>query len=191
MDFWQQVLSTLIGTFAGFLLSLALFYLTETWKNSRTRKDLGANIAKEIQFNLDFLTQYKTDFEKMLRQVTAGDKQIFTVFRHNKLQRLFLQEAFQKGLLYKNLSTDEVVAVDAMLSYFLPYRDQSFGQLLDRNHHSRDRGRDAVWPCRSRDLLRFGDGSSVLRISGLGLGGKQNPFQRRRPGVRSSASGAG
>jgi hypothetical protein len=124
MDFWQQVLSTLIGTFAGFLLSLALFYLTETWKNSRTRKDLGANIAKEIQFNLDFLTQYKTDFEKMLRQVTAGDKQIFTVFRHNKLQRLFLQEAFQKGLLYKNLSTDEVVAVDAMLSYFLPYRDQ-------------------------------------------------------------------
>jgi hypothetical protein len=134
MNFAEQIVSTLIGTFAGFIFSIVLFYLTEKWRSQRTHKDLSSNIQRELQFNVDFLAAYKTEFEKMLRLITAQDaqqeKQIYTIFRHNKVQRLFLQEAFQKGLLYKSLTTDEINDVDAMLSYFLPYRDQLLSKLL-------------------------------------------------------------
>lgn len=124
MTFGQQIASTFIGAFAAFIFSLTLFYLTEKWKNSRMNKDLNRNLQKEFDFNVNFLKKFKTDYEKMLRQITADDVQIYTIFRFNKLQRLFILEAFNKGLLYQYLTVDDINDLDAMLNYFNNVSDQ-------------------------------------------------------------------
>lgn len=124
MTFWEQTSSTLIGVIAGFIFSIVLFYLTERWKNSRINKDLSNNLQKEFDFNINFLENYKDDFDKLIRKITANDKQVFTIFRFDKLQRLFILEAFNKGLLYKYLTSEEINDLDSMLNYFLPAMNQ-------------------------------------------------------------------
>jgi hypothetical protein len=129
MDFKEQMLSTFIGAIAGFIFSICLFYLTELWKSSSEKKGLIKNLNKEFEYNISFLEGYKNDYEKLLRQIAADTKNIIAVFRFSKLQRMFLLEAFNKGLLYKQLTTDEISDIDAMLTYFnitydnLAYRD--------------------------------------------------------------------
>jgi hypothetical protein len=142
--FAQQVIATLIGTFAGFFFSLVLFYLTELWKKKQLNKDISANIQRELQYNIDHLESYKGEFEKMLRQITANGKEIWTIFKHNKLQRLFLLDAFQKGLLYRYLTTDEINQMDAMLNYFQPYRDQILTDLLNSFRTDQKTGQEVL-----------------------------------------------
>ena len=54
----------------------------------------------------------------MLDRITMNNKDIYTIFRFNKLQRFFILEAFNKGLLYQYLSKEDIGDVDAMLNYF-------------------------------------------------------------------------
>lgn len=124
MTFEQQIISTFIGALAGFIFSIFLFYFTEKWKNSRINKDLSNNLQKEFDYNINFLDGYKDEFEKLIRKITANDRQIFTVFRFKKLQRLFILEAFNKGLLYKYLNSEDINELDAMLDYFNSSMDQ-------------------------------------------------------------------
>lgn len=124
MAFWEQTLSTLIGVIAGFVFSIIVFYLTEKWKNSRINQDLSSNLQKEFEFNINFLEKYKTEFEKLIRKISTNDKRHFIIFRFSKLQRLFLLEAFNKGLLYKYLKSEEINELDSMLSYFTATMDQ-------------------------------------------------------------------
>ncbi len=129
MSFKEQMLSTFIGAVAAFIFSIFLFYLTELWKSNREKSGLIKNLIKEFEFNISYLESYRADYEKLLRQITADVKNIMAVFRFNKLQRLFLLEAFNKGILYEQLNTDEISDIDAMLTYFnnvsdnLAYRD--------------------------------------------------------------------
>lgn len=118
MDFWNQVLATFIGAFVALLFSMALFYLTERWKTEMGNKDLLSNLQSELDFNLEFLRNYKDEFDKTLRKISAGDKNIYTIFKFIKLQRLFLMGAFNKGLLYKLLNSEEITDLDSMLTYF-------------------------------------------------------------------------
>lgn len=124
MTFEQQILSTFIGALAGFIFSIFLFYLTEKFKINKTNKDLSNNLQKELNHNISFLENYKDEFEKIIRKISANDKQIFTTFRFNKLRRLFILEALNKGLLYKYLSSEEIDELDAMLDYFNVSMDQ-------------------------------------------------------------------
>ncbi len=137
MTFEQQIVDTFIGALAGFIFSISLFYLTEKWKNNRVNKDLSDNLQKELEYNSNFIEGYKEDFEKLIRKITANDRQIFTIFRFNKLQRLFLLETFNKGLLYKYLSADEINNLDAMLDYFTtPMNQIHYGYVEDYRNNT-------------------------------------------------------
>lgn len=144
MNFYQQIIASLIGTFVGFVFSIVLFYLTEKWKSAHTNKNLSSNIQRELQYNVDFLNGYKDEFEKMLRQVTANTKPVYLIFKHSKLQRLFILEAFQKGLLYKYLTVDEINNMDVMINYFLPYRDQALNQILSSYNSGQNTAQSAL-----------------------------------------------
>ncbi|OGY23187.1 MAG: hypothetical protein A2172_02300 [Candidatus Woykebacteria bacterium RBG_13_40_15] len=118
MNFWTQATSTFVGAILAFIFSLTLFYLTERWRKNMNENDLLVSLKKEFEFNIEFLKAYKEDFDKMLRQIAADDKNIFTIFKFNKLQRLFISEAFQRGLLYKFLNSGEITDMDSMLNFF-------------------------------------------------------------------------
>ena len=57
----QQIVATFIGALAAFVFSLALFYLTERWKNQKINSDLCRNLQKELEYNIAFLELYKKD----------------------------------------------------------------------------------------------------------------------------------
>ncbi len=137
MTFEQQSLATFIGALAGFVFSIFLFYLTEKWKNNKANKDLSNNLQRELAYNSNFIESYKEDFEKLIRKIAANDRQIFTIFRFNKLQRLFLFESFNKGLLYKYLNSDEINDLDGMLDYFSISINQIHWGYLDYYKNSR------------------------------------------------------
>lgn len=124
MTFGQQIISTFIGVLSGFILSIILFYLTEKWKNSKVNKDLASNLQRELNYNINFLERYKAEFEKLVRKVAANDKPIVTIFRFRSLQKLFIIEAFSKGLLYKYLTPEKINELDEMLNYFTINMDQ-------------------------------------------------------------------
>ncbi len=129
-NFFAQALTTLVGTFAGFCFSIILFYLTERWKEKSKNKNLSDNIQFELQFNIDFLNSYKEEFEQMIARITSGQKAITFIFKHSKLQSHFLLGAFQTGVLYKYLTTDELKEMHDMMNYFHQYRDNTLWELL-------------------------------------------------------------
>jgi len=116
-QFLQQIIATFIGALAAFIFSLLLFYYTEQWKNKRDKKDLSKNIQKEFDYNIAFLKKYKEDFEKIIRQITTGDKTVYLYTRMSKLQRLFIMEAFNKGLLYDYLSIEDLNDLDDLMNH--------------------------------------------------------------------------
>lgn len=124
MTFGEQIIATFIGAISAFIFSIALFYFTEKWKNSTVNKNLRDNLQKEFEYNIAFLEECKSDFDKLLRKVTANDTQIYTIFRFYRLQRLFILEAFNKGLLYQYLTPEDINNLDSMLNYFSNVQDQ-------------------------------------------------------------------
>lgn len=117
-NYWQPLIPTFVGALLAFIFSIFLFYLTEKWKSSRANKNLSTNLQREFDYNIQFLETYKSDFEKLVRAVGADTKDPPIIFRFYKLQRLFILEAFNKGLLYQYLNADDISEVDAMLTYF-------------------------------------------------------------------------
>ncbi len=117
-NYWQPLIPTFIGALLAFIFSIFLFYLTEKWKSSRANKNLSTNLQREFDYNIQFLESYKSDFEKLVRAVSSNNKFPLIIFRFYKLQRLFILEAFNKGLLYQYLDADDINQLDTMLNYF-------------------------------------------------------------------------
>ncbi|MCL5093883.1 MAG: hypothetical protein M1355_02035 [Patescibacteria group bacterium] len=118
MNYWQYLSATFFGSIFGFTFSITLYYLTEKIKNNEEKKKVLSNLIKEIDFNISFLESYKEEFDKMLRKITVDDKNIYTIFKFDKLQRLFIFDSFNRGILYDFLMADEISELDSMLSYF-------------------------------------------------------------------------
>ena len=117
-NYWQPLISTFIGALLAFIFSICLFYLTEKWKSTRANKNLNTNLQREFDYNIQFLESYKSDFEKLVRAISSNNKFPLIIFRFYKLQRLFILEAFNKGLLYQYLDVDDINDLDIMLNYF-------------------------------------------------------------------------
>jgi len=118
MTFFEQVLATFIGALAAFVFSLVLFYLQEKFKEGKNGKTLMSNIKKECDFNVIFLEDFKDQFDKFLRKISANDKSAFLPLKFEKVQRLFISKAFNEGLLYDSLKAEELQELDSMLDYF-------------------------------------------------------------------------
>ena len=72
MTFVEQITATFIGAiFSICFFNFIHFTLTEKWKNSTVNKNLRENLQKEFEYNIAFLEEYKSDFEKLLRKITA------------------------------------------------------------------------------------------------------------------------
>lgn len=124
MSFEQNIFSTLIGTFAGFLFAIALFYLQNKWSLALQKRNLKKNLKKEFEFNLKFLEKTLDDVNKIIERITTNNKKVYTFLKYTNLQRIFLQIYFQQGYLYDALSPEEIQLLDEILLHFdKPYQD--------------------------------------------------------------------
>ena len=116
MNFNQQLLSTLIGSFSGFVLAIILFYITEKIKNCRTKSNILKSLKREFQYNLGLIDEWLIDIDKILRQITAMDIQVYSYLKLSSFQGYFLQTAFQWGILYQIIDNDDMSKLNFILS---------------------------------------------------------------------------
>lgn len=124
MTFSDQLIATFSGALLAFIFSIGLFYLTEKWKNGKINKDLNNNIQKESDYNLTFLEKQKAEITEAINDITINNRELHFISRFYKLQRLFILEAFNKGLLYRYLTSEEIADLDNMLIYFSNITDK-------------------------------------------------------------------
>ena len=116
MNFYQNIFSTFIGVFSGFIFSIFLFYLTNRWSKKTQKKSLEKNLVKEFEFNEHYLQKILENLKKGIEKVTVNDKNVFYYFNYVSYQRLFTQSYFQQGFLYEKLDPDDINLLDTILS---------------------------------------------------------------------------
>jgi hypothetical protein len=130
--FWERVIATLVGTVAGFLFSIALFYLTEKFKRERERTKVLKGLRRELTFNLRLLESWLRGIETARPQVAAGDQNIYLYLDYSRVLRIFVQQAASAGLLYDLLADEELVALDKALRTCDVPAEQDFMQKLQQ-----------------------------------------------------------
>lgn len=138
-NFWQQLISNVAGVVIGFLFSIALFYLTEKWKRASERKTALQNVAREMGYNIGLLERMREQINDLLQDISVGadaKPSLYKNFSFGKLQRLFVIEAFNRGILYEILSPEDINNFDAMLNFFDKGTDEWAEEVLRRlsNH---------------------------------------------------------
>ncbi|MFL6260880.1 MAG: hypothetical protein ACJ76Y_14320 [Thermoanaerobaculia bacterium] len=117
-SFWSRALATLIGTLAGFIFSIVLFYVSEHVKRSRDRTKIVTGLKREAAFNVSLCDLWLHSFADIRLKMAAGDKQaVFNYIDYTRTLRIFVQEALRAGILYDLLSDTELVDLDKILRF--------------------------------------------------------------------------
>ena len=115
MTFTQQVAATFLGSVFGFVFAMVLFYLTEKLKEKRERKNLLGNLRRELQYDLDHISNWIEELEKLLRKVSAQDLEVFTYLRYSEYHRLFIDMCFVRGILYDIVDDEHIAQLNTVL----------------------------------------------------------------------------
>ena len=115
MTFAQQIAATFLGSVFGFVFALVLFYFTEKLKEKRERKNLLRNLRRELQYNVDLISKWMEELDKLLRKVTAQDLEVFTYLRYSDYQRLFINMCFARGILYDIVDNEHIAQLNTVL----------------------------------------------------------------------------
>lgn len=103
MTFSEQLLSTLIGSFFGFMGSLTLFWI----KEYRTRKskitDLLSNLGYELDYNISLYEKWIDEITKCIEAVSANSRQTFLNIDYQYIARFFALKFYQSGSIQNYL----------------------------------------------------------------------------------------
>ncbi len=119
-SFWSRALATLLGTVAGFLFSIVVFYISEHVKRSRDRKKIIVGLKREAAFNIGLCDAWLKGVPDVRLKVAAGDQNFFNYFDYTRALRIFVQEAVRAGVLYDLLDDSELVDLDKSLLFLSP-----------------------------------------------------------------------
>ena len=129
-EFIKQAAPIFSAALLAFMFSLVIFYVTERLKRKTERKEMLRNVYREIRFNLNFLDKYKIELDRLVQKVIANDQNVSHFFKFGKLQRTFLLNAFDKGLLYEVLTDEEINTIDSMIGFFFKDTDNFLASKL-------------------------------------------------------------
>jgi hypothetical protein len=117
-SFWGRTIATLIGTIAGFIFSILLFYISERVKRSRDRQKIIQGLKREATFNVGMCDIWLKAISDIRLKVAAADIAVFYYFDYSRALRIFVQEAVRRaGVLYDLLNDAELVNLDKSLVF--------------------------------------------------------------------------
>jgi len=118
MTFGQQILATLYGTIAGFVFAIVLYYVTDLIRINKTKNNLIKNLKREFEYNISLLEEWIKEIDRILLKISAHDEQVFSYLKYSYFQRLFLQECFRFGILYKSFNNEDISNLNTILLHF-------------------------------------------------------------------------
>jgi hypothetical protein len=131
-SFWSRALATLVGTVAGFLFSIVLFYVSESVKQSRGRKRIVDGLKREAAFNLSLCDSWLVAFSDMRPKIAAGDTSFLHYIDYSRILSIFVGEALKAGILYELLTDDSLVALDKWLRYFQGHSEREINSQIEQ-----------------------------------------------------------
>jgi len=132
MTFREQVVATLIGTFAGFCGSLVLFWLKELWQNHRKKKDIIKNLGHEFDYNINLLNKYDKELTGCLEKIAAESKVVFSTIQYSKIFKYFANQLYTEGLFSKYLHPEDMKRWNDFLTTLSLGSENYFLEMLDK-----------------------------------------------------------
>jgi len=131
-SFWSRALATLVGTVAGFVFSIVLFYVSEYVKRSRERTKVIAGLKREAAFNIGLCDAWLKGIGDIRLKVAGGDQAVFNYIDYTRALRIFVQEAVRGGILYDLLTDGELVELDKSLRFFGSVSEQDINGKIEQ-----------------------------------------------------------
>ena len=116
LSFQQQVIATLIGTFAGFFGSLILFWIKESRQKKNKEDSLITNLLYEFDYNINLLCKYETELTQCIESVGADSKSVYCSIEYDKVARFFSIQFYREGLISKYLHPENMKRWNDFLS---------------------------------------------------------------------------
>jgi hypothetical protein len=129
-SFWSRALATLVGTVAGFVFSIVLFYVSESIKRRRDRSKIVRGLHREATFNVGLCDVWLKGIGEVRLKMAAGDQNFFNYFDYSRALRIFVQEAVKAGVLYDLLEDSELVDLDKGLRFLGPQTEEGLNGLI-------------------------------------------------------------
>ena len=129
-SFWSRALATLIGTVAGFIFSIALFYISECVKRSQEKNKLIVHVKREAAFNVGLCDGWIKSLADIRLKVAASDRAFYNYLDYTRCMRVFTQEAFKAGVIYDLLSDAELIDLDKALRFLFQTAEQDINSKI-------------------------------------------------------------
>ena len=117
MTFQEQILSSFIGSFLGFIFAIILFFITNAIIKSQRKKNLNRHLKREFEYDISLLKSWISDIEKVLRKVTLNDFSVYSYLNYSYFQRTFIQKAFDSGIMYNKLDNEDISQLNTILTH--------------------------------------------------------------------------
>jgi len=119
MIFREQLFSTFLGSFLGFLFAILLFFITYWLANKKIKSSYKKLLKREFEFNISLLETWLNDLADVIVKISNDDHNIYHYFKYVDFQVYFLKKAFELGIIYDSLKKDEDISklID-MLNFF-------------------------------------------------------------------------
>lgn len=117
-DFWSQAIASLVGAFGAFLLSIILFFITQSTRNRQKESASAANAASEIEVDVGMLEEIGTQIDDLCVEIDieTNKTKLYIPMRYAEALNHFISQAYAEGLLREILSPNEVTELNRLLS---------------------------------------------------------------------------
>ncbi|OVE79460.1 hypothetical protein BVY00_00400 [bacterium G20] len=117
-SFWSQVFASLIGAFSAFLLSIILFFVTQSARNRKQESQLAANAASEIETDISMLDEVRAQIDDLCQEIEIEtDKtKLYIPMRYVDILYVFLPQTYSGGLLREILSSIEITELNRVIN---------------------------------------------------------------------------
>ena len=125
-------MKVIIPAIIGFLFAVLLFYLKEAQKKRQNQKVLIKYLKRELKYNTALINRWIKDIKHDIYFLRWA-KPIFTFTpQFNKFRSLFINKAFDSGIIYDLLSDRHIECIARMLTFFSVEKQSSIKDFINR-----------------------------------------------------------
>ena len=125
-------MKVIIPAIIGFFFAVILFYLKEVLKKRQNQKVLIKYLKRELKYNNALINQWIKDINHDIYFLRWA-KPIFTFTpQFNKFRSLFINKAFDSGIIYDLLSDRHIECITGMLTFFSVEKKSSIKDVINR-----------------------------------------------------------
>lgn len=117
-NFWSQAAASLAGSFSAFVLSIILFFITQSARQRKGESAAAANAAVELETDIGMLEEISGQIEDLCGEIEIETdlEKLYVPMRYTDILTVFVNKAYQDGLFREVLSSNEITELNRLFS---------------------------------------------------------------------------